>query len=107
MTKDVLCSIWYYRDFKVLNDWHDDCWNAYELLEKHGFDQLPTGSNVVMRENLEHIINHTKTTISPEHLEGFLITTWRAMRKENKQRLLETADIINESAEKHKDGIYN
>ena len=107
MTKDVLCSIWYYRDFKVLNDWHDDCWNAYELLEKHGFDQLPAGSNVVMRENLEHIINHSKKTISPEHLEGFLITTWKAMRKENEGKVLETADIINEAAEKYKNGIYN
>ena len=87
--------------------WYTKEFDDYELLEKHGFDQLPTGSNVVMRENLEHIINHTKKTISPEHLEGFLITTWKAMRKENEAKLLDTADIINESAEKHKDGIYN
>ena len=106
MTKDALCSIWYYRDFKVLNDWHDDCWHAYELLENHGFDQLPAASTVVMDENLEHIINHSKTTISPEHLKGFMMTTWRATTPENEERHLRGANIIKNMSAKYKDGIY-
>lgn len=106
MTKDALCSIWYYRDFKILNDWHDDCWHSYELLEKHGFDQLPAASTVTMDENLEHVINHSKTTISPEHLKGFMMTTWKPTIPELEEVLLRSADILKTASAKYKDGIY-
>ena len=50
---------------------------TFELLDKHGYDQVPAGSSVWASEkNFELLTEYAAKNISPERLMGMMQTTW-------------------------------
>ncbi len=101
MTKDVLLSNWYYGDFTQTEGYLYDSPHGYEVLEAHGFDQLPAASNCddtveFCRENLALTIKNSQKKIAPERLKGFMMTTWEMTNEQQKDRLLDAVDILKE-----------
>jgi hypothetical protein len=83
MPKSVVQNVWYYGkdfDYSVSEDVKKRLY-PIELLEKHGFDQVPTGSNFSYDENIELLVEYSKQMISPERLLGFMQTTWEDARE--------------------------
>ena len=74
MPKSVLQSNWYYGDtFK-----DDEKYvAAYLELEKHGYDQIPTGSNWSHPDNFEKTVAYCSARIPQPRLKGFLQTSWK------------------------------
>ncbi len=102
MTKDALLSNWYYQRFTdPEDDWHYPAYKAFELLDKHGFDQVPTGSNFVHRDNFELLVDHCVKHISDENLKGFMIASWRGMVDKNRDHNKECANVISEVYSKY------
>ncbi|MCD6520619.1 MAG: Tat pathway signal protein [Anaerolineae bacterium] len=74
MPTSVLQSNWYYYgEF----DPENVRVRAYDELDAHGYDQIPTGSNYVLPENLPRTVQYAKEHIAPERLWGFLQTVWQ------------------------------
>ena len=78
MPKSVLQSNWYYGTaFMEETDKHQlTRASSYELLEKAGFDQLPTGSNCYNDGNLGLTVPFCRKVIAPERLKGFMTAPW-------------------------------
>lgn len=96
MPKSVLQSNWFYHQFKDYNDVPSrkrmiDC---YELLDKLGYDQVPTGSTWACTQNLHQTVAHGKACISEEHLLGFMTAAWIRTRKEDFYGLCCDADRL-------------
>ncbi|MDZ4729307.1 MAG: hypothetical protein SH820_05135 [Xanthomonadales bacterium] len=49
---------------------------AYNNLEIHGYDQIPTGSNYDNPLNFGETVEYCQKYLSPDKLKGFLQTTW-------------------------------
>jgi hypothetical protein len=76
MPKTVVQSVWYYGlDFSDKNT----TVQPYRLLAANGYDQIPTGSTwyVAYAENFPHLVEYCARVIPPEHLLGFLQTSWQ------------------------------
>ena len=73
MPHTVLQSNWYYGD--VFNE-EVDYVKAYLGLEKHGYDQVPTGSNWSHDDNFEKTVAYCGEHIASELLKGFLQAPW-------------------------------
>ncbi|MFH1477039.1 MAG: Tat pathway signal protein [Verrucomicrobiota bacterium] len=58
---------------------------AYISLEKHGYDQVLTGSNVSRPDSMAETAAFAITHIKRKRMYGFLMTTWRAMLAENRK----------------------
>lgn len=76
--KSVVQCVWYY-----FNKYGDDIEEKYririmpiDVLEKAGFDQLPTGSVEYDFDSLARLAEYSAEHISKEHLLGFMQTTW-------------------------------
>uniref|UniRef100_UPI0035A0B6AF Tat pathway signal protein n=2 Tax=Prevotella heparinolytica TaxID=28113 RepID=UPI0035A0B6AF len=80
MPKSVLQSNWYYDvqfgDLTGLEESHKTRYNMYYELEKHGYDQVPTGSNFNNNLNMEGTVRHFKNVIDPSRLLGFMSAPW-------------------------------
>lgn len=85
MPKSVLQSNWYYGSrFDWEKEKQDDSklgWTTYvkwyNELEKHGYDQIPTGSNHSNDENFGATVDYCKKIIDPARLAGFMTAPWR------------------------------
>lgn len=74
MPKSVLQSNWYYgKSFEQKDHVY---LRSYEILDKAGFDQIPTGSNWSCDENFQGTVDFCKKTISKERLKGFMVAPW-------------------------------
>lgn len=74
MPKSVLQSNWYYgTEFGP----EEKPSNYYDELEKHGYDQVPTGSNHSNPDNFGMTVDYCKEIIEPERLYGFMMAPWR------------------------------
>jgi hypothetical protein len=93
MPKSVLQSNWYYyTNFKK-----DDFYvKGYRLLEEHGFDQVPTGSNYGDPKNFEMTVKYCDKLISPEHLKGYLMTAWAITQEHRRNAHFEAIDQVAE-----------
>ena len=96
MPKSVLQSNWFYHQFKDYNDVPSrkrmiDC---YELLDRLGYDQVPTGSTWACTQNLHQTVAHGKACLSEEHLLGFMTAAWIRTRKEDFYGLCCDADRL-------------
>jgi hypothetical protein len=74
MPKSVLQSNWYYGETFKEDETHVA---AYLKLEKHGYDQIPTGSNWSNPDNFQKTVAYCSTRIPRPRLKGFLQTPWK------------------------------
>ena len=100
-SKDVLYSNWYYGNWEHTSGWLHASLKAYEVLESHGFDQIPCGSTTVAPEychdNFKLTVENCTKTIAPERLHGFLMTSWAQTTQGGKAKLFEQADAMSEA----------
>ena len=94
MPRSVLQSNWYYG-----TDFGPDIVyaKAYADLEAHGYDQVPTGSNWTVPENLPLTVRHCRQTITPERLKGFLQTVWKPTLEAFRQRHVEAIELVGQA----------
>jgi hypothetical protein len=82
MSRDVLQSNWYYYNSMVKPTNHpkpEMCrpWiEAFEKLDKAGFDQIPCGSTCECDENFGELVPWCRQRISKDRLKGFLMAPW-------------------------------
>lgn len=69
----------------------------FDILEEHGFDQIPGGSVEYHKNNLELLAKYCKEHISKERLFGFIQTTWCAVDEQNKRKLWDGTDAVAEA----------
>ena len=96
MPKSVMQSNWYYRqwfDFKTIPKERRTHLESFLVLEKHGFDQIPCGSNWACEENISGLVRFCRKHIAPERLKGFLMATWDATIPSNESKLLRGIDL--------------
>jgi hypothetical protein len=93
--RTVLQSNWYYG---TLFDDEDDSWRpavgAYRLLDEHGFDQVPTASNIGSDRNFPLTVSYCRNRIDPARLHGFLQTPWYPTLSEYREKHLAAIDQI-------------
>ena len=93
MPKSVLQSNWGY-DGMV---WNPDGslkqkhFQAYIVLEEHGYDQVPTASTCNVWQNNLEVMELGKRVISPEHLKGYMTAAWQFTIPRAKYALLNDA----------------
>ena len=63
----------------------------FDILEKHGFDQIPGGSVEYHKENMELLAKYCKEHIAPERLLGFIQTTWASVEDKYRDKLFDGA----------------
>ncbi|MBN2311180.1 MAG: twin-arginine translocation signal domain-containing protein [Candidatus Hydrogenedentes bacterium] len=91
MPKSVLQSNWYYgAEFKPDIDYV----KAYHLLEEHGYDQLPTGSNWSNAENFEKTAVYCRNVIPAPRLKGFLQTPWKPTLEACRERHIQAIEQV-------------
>ena len=100
--KEALYSNWYYGDFKHTSGCLFDSMSSYATLEKHGFDQLPTGSNCddtieFCRDNMRLTVEKCPEIIAPERLKGFMMTSWVMTTEKGRERNLDAVDCMSEA----------
>lgn len=89
----------YYRSFlsaDEIRDTEDGLLKAYFLkkaglykkIDALGFDQLPTGNSLGQEGNFESMLRLTPSMIRPEHLLGYIQTTWKWLTPENESAIL-------------------
>ena len=74
MPKSVLQSNWYYG--AAFGPDVQYC-EAYDGLEAHGYDQVPTGSTWTVPENMERTVVYGASAIDPSRLRGFMQSVWK------------------------------
>lgn len=97
MPRSVLQSNWYY-----LRNYNLDASNpyrrkidAFKVLEKAGFDQLPTSSTNAQKGSFKATVEFCDRHIAPERLKGYLMSAWRHTVPDFRSRL---EDSINDAA---------
>ncbi len=94
MSKSILQSNWYYYGFQTFpegNDYNKHI-GAYQLLDEHGFDQVPTCSTWNNSANPHDTLAHGQKYISPERLKGYMTALWSMCRPGAKYDLMSDAE---------------
>lgn len=76
MPKSVLISNWFYGHFQEYTNWNKPMVEAYEGLNKHGFEQVPCSSTWSIQTNPYEQMMHSKKVISDDLLKGYLTVPW-------------------------------
>ncbi len=99
MPKSVMQSNWHYDgefDFSKISKSRAARIRIYEDFDRAGFDQIPTGSNWACDTNFASTVNYCRSVCSPEHLKGFLMTTWLFTLPQWEKKNLEAIDQVGE-----------
>jgi hypothetical protein len=97
MPRSVLQSNWCYQDQL---DPDDVKIRNYAELEKHGYDQVPTGSNWAgQQHNFERTVEFCRRAVAPERLLGFLQTPWCPTIEECRGTHVNAIDLIRRARE--------
>ena len=77
MPREVLQSNWYYSP-EVVNpdERHAHYLECFDLMDKNGYDQIPTGSVFSDFANFENLTKYCAEHISSERFLGMMQTTW-------------------------------
>ena len=97
MPKSVLQSNWYYSpafEDKELSDGGRNMLECFDVLDKNGFEQVPTGSTWSSPDNMERLTAYCKSRLSWDRLLGFMQTPWYLTLDENEAILNEAADRL-------------
>ena len=111
MSPNVLQSNWYYYEsfdvdsMKAAKNPHAVEPAAYLQLERHGFDQVPTGSNWNNPSNMLNTVKFCRDKISPSRLKGFLQTPWKFTTPEFKEHLFASIDQLIEAKKLWEEGM--
>jgi len=81
MPRSVVQSNWYYDENFDLTEGKDAI-GAYLELQRHGYDQIPTGSNWTNDVNFGRTVDFAREHIDTERLLGFLHAPWRPTLEE-------------------------
>lgn len=77
MPKTVVQNNWYYSNqFENADEKYAARLKSFELLDKHGFDQVPAGSTFSYADNFELLTKYSKEHLSSEHFIGMMHTVW-------------------------------
>lgn len=98
MPKSVLQSNWYYElftDFAPENHASKEI-GTYELLDKHGFEQVPCCScwGRAGAYNVLQTVAHGKEKLNPELLRGFMIAPWWFTNTMSEYQLKNDAHVL-------------
>ena len=91
MPTSVMQSNWYYGD-EFGPDLDRVC--AYNLLEEHGYDQIPTGSTWLGEENFPKTVAYCDQTVAPERLRGYLQAPWHPTLEKWRQRYERAIELV-------------
>lgn len=99
MSRSILQSNWYYGQFlnpgepnpNPKNQQHIEC---YELLDRWGFEQVPTCSSWRSLRNIIQTVGFSKDRIDPGRLKGFMVAPWLPTRKGDKHALINDAERL-------------
>jgi len=69
---------------------------AYELLEKAGFDQVPCGSNWTNDVNFAGTVRHCDSVVGASRLKGYLTAPWYPTVAARRDPLLAAVDQVGE-----------
>ncbi len=97
MPKSVLQSNWYYSpvfEDKELSDGGRNMLECFDVLDKNGFEQVPTGSTWSSPDNTERLTAYCKSRFSGDRLLGFMQTPWYLTLDANEAILNEAADRL-------------
>jgi hypothetical protein len=105
MPKSVLQSNWYYGaefDSSKLKESRRPHVDAYEWLDKAGFDQVPTGSNWSCDTNFADTVRFCDAKCNPNLIKGYMMAPWTrtfAIHEEKAmQAIAQFADTISKRA---------
>ena len=77
MPKSVIQNNWYYSNkFEDLDEKNEHRVRCYDILDAHGYDQIPAGSVFSYKDNFHKLAEYSKEHISKEHLIGMMQTVW-------------------------------
>ena len=93
MSKDVLQSNWFYGEFKEYPQDHifHTRIETYEVLDKLGFDQVPTASTWQFVNNTYQTVAFGKERLDPGLLKGYMTVPWVRTTKERQYRIIDDA----------------
>ena len=101
MPKSVVQCNWYYSmalDPAAITDEKRKLrLEAFEELDRQGFDQVPTGSNWSNPANMQALTEYCTNHISDEHLMGFMQTPWCLFTEDKKDHLDQSVEKLGES----------
>lgn len=111
--KSVIQQNWYYDDWCEGFDAIREDAKGYNRvkgfieLEKHGFDQVPCGTNWVSRTRAEKgagaddimdgVVDIARKRISKEHLYGYMIAVWDNVTPENEESIIHGIDLLDDA----------
>jgi hypothetical protein len=96
MPKSVVQSNWYY-DAKW--DPQNPRAKVFQEFEKHGYDQIPTGSNYYNSTNFVALVKECRRTLKPGNVLGFLQTPWHATLEKYRQHHMEAIAQVAEAVQ--------
>lgn len=104
MSREVLCSNWYYGNWQHIDDFFVSSMYGFIDLEENGFDQAPVGGNCIKcveycRDNMKLTVEKCSKIISPEHLKGYIMASCEMTTVEKKPRMHEAIDVMKEAYE--------
>lgn len=79
MPKSAMLSNWEYRRFERLPDgtYDNTRYNDYVILDKAGFDQIPTGSTCFgVPQNMENTMQLGIEDLNPDLVKGYMTAPW-------------------------------
>lgn len=103
--KSVIPCNWYYDDIFDFNGEEIDSeikmrLRPFELLEKHGFDQIPGGSSYYRDDNITNLVKYCKEKISKEHLLGFIQTSWASVTEKEREKVFKSGTLLSKAINK-------
>lgn len=99
MSRSVLQSNWYYGRFFNPGDpkASQEAMNTvecYELLDKLGFEQIPTCSTYSYKRNSEQTVAFGRHRLDPARVKGYMTASWLHVKKEERYGLLRDAEKL-------------
>ena len=78
MPKSVIQNTWYYHN--IFDDRVDGFWGpglrTFEILDSHGFTQVPAGSIFFEKENMELLTQYCAEHLDGTRIPGYMQTVW-------------------------------
>ena len=98
MPKSVLQSNWYYRQWfdpsQMPEPRFETYLRTYDLLDKAGFDQVPTGSNCVCDTNFADTVKYCDSHCSKGLVKGYMQAPWTRTFAIHEEKSMQAIDQL-------------